>query len=120
MSTAERILTAITTEAIAAICQTIVDAIHPVQIIMFGSQADGTARPDSDLDLFIIHDLPLPSRQVRRQVGQLFLHRPFGMDLLVRSQEQVAANLADHNPFYTEHIFKRGVILYDRDHYTAG
>lgn len=107
-------LNQLTSNTIEYICQTIVAAIHPVKIILFGSQADGTATTESDLDLFIIHDLPLPSRQVRRQVGQLFLHRRFGLDLIVRNQEQIAANLADHNPFYTEHLFKRGVILYDR------
>jgi len=106
--------TALTPDSIADICQTIVAAIHPVKIIMFGSQADGTATADSDLDLFIIHDLPETSRRVRRQVGQLFLHRRFGLDVIVRNQEQVQMNLADHNPFYTEHIFKRGVILYER------
>lgn len=104
----------ITADVIEYVWRTIVEAVHPVKIIMFGSQADGTAEKDSDLDLFIIHDLPQPSRQVRRQLGQLFLHRRFGLDLIVRNREQVEANLADRNPFYTEHIFKRGVILYER------
>ena len=95
MNAIERKRTQLTPNAIADVCQKIVAAIHPVKIIMFGSQADGTATADSDLDLFIIHDLPETSRQVR-------------------NQEQVQMNLADHNPFYTEHIFKRGVILYER------
>lgn len=104
----------VTPDVIEYVWRTIVEAVHPVKIIMFGSQADGTAGKDSDLDLFIIHDLPQPSRQVRRQIGQLFLHRHFGLDLIVRNREQVEANLADRNPFYTEHIFKRGVVLYER------
>ena len=105
----------ITAEVIEYVWRTIVEAIHPVKIIMFGSQAEGSAGKESDLDVFVIHDLPQPSRQVRRQLGQLFLHRRFGLDLIVRNQEQVNANLEDRNPFYTEHIFKRGVVLYDRD-----
>jgi predicted nucleotidyltransferase len=116
MPTPSQTFTEITPKTIDAICRAIVEAIHPVKIILFGSHAEGTAEKDSDLDLFVIHDLPLPSRQVRRQLGQLFLHRRFGLDLIVRNQYQVDANVADGNPFYTEHIFKRGIVLYDREH----
>lgn len=105
----------ITPETIEYICKRIVEAIDPVKIILFGSYAEGRADKESDLDLFVIHDLPESSRKVRRKVGQLFLHRRFGLDLIVRNPEQVKANVDDNNPFYTEHIFRRGVILYDRE-----
>ena len=32
----------------------IVEELHPVQIWLFGSRAKGTARPDSDWDLFVV------------------------------------------------------------------
>ena len=105
----------VTPEVIEYVWRKIRDAINPVKIILFGSQAEGTSDKTSDLDLFVIHDLPQPSRQVRRQLDRLFLHRRFGLDVIVRNQEQVNLNLADNNPFYTEHVFKRGVILYDRE-----
>lgn len=120
MSSTKVALTKISPEVIEYIWQKIVDAINPVKIIMFGSQAEGTADKESDLDLFVIHDLPQSSRQVRRKLGQLFLHRRFGLDLIVRNQEQVNANVTDGNPFYTEHIFKRGVVLYDREQQNTG
>jgi predicted nucleotidyltransferase len=104
----------VTPDVIEYVRRTIVEAIHPVKIILFGSQAEGTATKESDLDVFVIHDLPQPSRQVRRQIDRLFLHRRFGLDLIVRNQAQVEANVVDHNPFYMEHLFKRGVILYER------
>jgi hypothetical protein len=56
----------------------------------------------------------LPDRQVRRQLENLFLGRRFGLDLIVRTPQEVAKNLADGNPFYTEHIFGRGIIAYRR------
>ena len=39
----------------------IAEAIHPAQIILFGSRATGNARPDSDLDLLVICDGTLPN-----------------------------------------------------------
>ncbi len=115
MQTTNDILRKLTPETIEYVWRKIVEVIHPVKIILFGSWAAGEAKKDSDLDLFVIHDLPESSRMVRRKVGRLFLHRRFGLDLIVRNQQQVDANVADRNPFYTEHIFKRGVVLYDRE-----
>ena len=34
----------------------LVDGLHPRAIILFGSQASGTSRPDSDYDLLVISD----------------------------------------------------------------
>lgn len=113
--TSPDILKSLTPETIEYVSQTIVEAIDPVKIILFGSWAEGRADAESDLDLFVIHDRPESSRNVRRKVGRLFLHRGFGLDLIVRNPKQVKANVEDNNPFYTEHILKRGVILYDRD-----
>ncbi len=114
MEATQMTTTEITPELIAQIQQRIVADIHPLKIIMFGSQASGNGSRESDLDLLIIHDTPQPSRQVRRQLERLFLQRRFGLDLFVRTAEEVALNLQDGNPFYTEHIFNRGVVLYDR------
>ena len=120
MSSTQVTLSELTPEVIEYVWRKIVDAIHPIKIILFGSQAEGTADKQSDLDLFVIHDLPESSRQVRRQLDRLFLHRRFDLDLMVRNQKQVDANVADGNPFYTEHIFKRGVVLYDREQQKTG
>lgn len=98
----------------------IVEAIDPEQIVLFGSHARGTARPDSDLDLLVVHDTPRTNRTVRRQLEHLFLDRRFGLDLLVRTPEEVAHNLADGNPFYTRHIFEEGTVLYERAQKEAG
>jgi predicted nucleotidyltransferase len=71
-------------ERIAHLCERIVEAVQPRQIVLFGSHAQEEARPGSDVDL------------------------------LVRTPEDVARNLADRNPFYTRHIFEEGTTLYER------
>lgn len=105
----------VTPAVIDYVCRRIVEAINPCQIVLFGSQVRGEAQVGSDLDLLVVHDTSATDRQVRRQLEKLFLNRRFGLDLIVRTPEEVARNLADGNPFYTEHIFNRGTILYKRE-----
>ncbi len=99
---------------IAHLREQIVEAVDPKQIVLFGSQAQGTARSDSDVDLLVVHDGSASNRTVRRQLEHLFLNRRFGLDLLVRTPDDVARNMADGNPFYTHHIFGKGKVLYER------
>ena len=104
----------VTPEVIDAVRRRIVAAINPQQIVMFGSQARGDATASSDIDLLVVQDTARSDREVRRHLERLLLDRRFGLDLIVRTPEEIALNLADGNPFYTEHIFTDGVVLYDR------
>ena len=110
----------VTPEIIDYVRQRIVEAIHPRQIILFGSLARGDAKGGGDLDLLVVHDTLQTDREVRRLLDRLFLDRRFGLDLIVRTPEGVAMNLADGNPFYTEHIFGEGIILYERETQETG
>lgn len=106
--------TEITPEIIELVTRRIVDAIRPQKIVLFGSQATGDAESESDLDLLVVHDSKRSDREARLFLDRLFLERRFGLDLLVRTPEEVSRNLADVNPFYTDHIFGRGIVLYER------
>ena len=55
----------------------------PAQIILFGSQARGDARPDSDVDLLVVFDRPVDKRELRVRVGRVLAQMPFGKDILV-------------------------------------
>lgn len=105
---------------IARIRDRIVEAMEPRQIVLFGSHARGGAHSGSDVDLLVVHDTGQTNRTVRRQLERLFLDRRFGLDLLVRTPEEVNRNLADGNPFYTRHIFGEGTVLYERPRQEAG
>ena len=104
----------ISPELIAYIVNKIVQAVTPQRIILFGSCARGEATPTSDLDLFVIQDSRASNRQVRREIECLLWGRRFGIDLIVRTSEEVARNVADGNPFYTRHLLQEGQVLYER------
>ena len=104
-------VTAVTPEVIADVTRRIVDAVDPQKIILFGSQARGDAVDGSDLDLLVIQDSSHSDREIRRRIERRLLDRRFGMDLIVRTPEEGAVNLADGNPCYTEHIFRDGMSL---------
>lgn len=107
-------VTHVTPEVIEAVKRRIVEAVNPRQIVMFGSLARGESTAGSDMDLLVVQDTSQSDREVRRSLERLLLDRRFGLDLIVRTPAEVALNLADGNPFYTEHIFGDGVVLYDR------
>lgn len=107
--------TRVTPEIIDYVWRQIVEAIHSLRIILFGSQARGEARGDSDLDLLVVHDSPRTNKDVHQQLEYLFWDRRFGLDLVVRKPEEVRWNIDDGNPFYTQHILKQGIVLYDRE-----
>ncbi len=104
----------ITPELIAYIVEKIVREIEPEKIILFGSHARNDFRPDSDLDLLIIKEAGESSRIIRRKVDALLRGRRFAVDLLVRKPQEVEWNLKAQNPFYLNHIFKEGKVVYEK------
>lgn len=48
-------------KALQAVVQRLVDALQPLSIYLFGSRAEGRARPDSDFDLVVALDDEAPN-----------------------------------------------------------
>jgi len=71
------------------IIKLILQVIVPDKIILFGSQARGEARPDSDYDILVV----LLSNENELQVGKKIyrnmvnLNEPVGVDIIVKSPE---------------------------------
>jgi len=79
----------VTPAIIRRVVKTIVREFQPEKIILFGSQARGKPRWDSDLDILIIGESDL--RPVDRSVAvrMLFLDQGFPMDIIYYTPEQV-------------------------------
>jgi predicted nucleotidyltransferase len=115
MKTDEKLNTdKITPEIIEYIVNKIIYEIQPEKIILFGSYARGDFNSNSDVDLFIVKNGDESSRIMRRKIVSLFWGKKFSMDIIVRNQEEVNWNLRAKNPFYLNHIFKEGKVLYEK------
>jgi uncharacterized protein len=104
----------ITMSAIRALARRIVEGFQPEKIILFGSYAYGQPRPDSDVDLLVIMETTLRSRQQRLEISRALSPRPFPLDIVVRTPEEVAQRLALGDAFLDE-IISHGRVLYERN-----
>ena len=93
------------------------------RVILFGSQAQGRAAPDSDLDLLIVRDRDdLPRTHRQRVQLDLSVLRPlrglrqkYPMDIIVHTQAMYQRFLAGNSAFARE-IRHTGVTVYEAGH----
>ena len=103
-------LATIDDKLIRYVTDTIVEHFHPRRIVLFGSHARGDAHPDSDLDLLIEMETELPFYERMRRVSEVFGLRPFAMDVLVYTPEELDA-YSDWSFFRT--VRREGKVLYE-------
>src|SRR5260370_5786122 len=75
---------------IDSMVQRIVKKFHPEQIILFGSQARGDARPDSDVDLLVVMPVEGSVVDKRLEIRQALHDIPMPMDVVVTTPEDFA------------------------------
>jgi uncharacterized protein len=97
--------------AIRHVVDQIVSGFHPQKVILFGSYAYGTPRPDSDVDLLVIMDTELSElTQSSAICRQTDYH--FGLDLIVITPQNLAKRIEWGDSFLKE-IIRRGAVLYE-------
>ena len=103
----------ISLRSLRRVIRQIVEGVHPLRVVLFGSHAYGTPRRDSDVDLLVV--MQSKKRPVERavEVSKVLQFYPFPMDILVRTPQEIRCRLRMGDPFYRE-IIKRGKILYER------
>ena len=90
----------------------IVKEHRPEKIILFGSYARGNPGPDSDVDLFIIKETT-NTRETARSINRLLFPRPFPIDLIVYTPEQLKKRM-NIEDFFVSDIINKGKILYEK------
>jgi predicted nucleotidyltransferase len=90
----------------------IVEKFDPVQIILFGSYARGTAGPDSDVDLLVV--MPVAGSKMEKTVEIRLVLRGMGLakDVIVVTPEEVQ-KYRDVIGTIIYPAFREGKILYE-------
>lgn len=101
----------LTDSDIQQIASTIEEAVHPVQVLLFGSYAEGTATEDSDLDLLVVMESTEPRYKRGAYLRGLFWPPKAPMDILVYTPEEVNRWNGVPNHVLTN-AFKTGRVLY--------
>ncbi len=78
-------------EVIAEMTRRIVEQSDPLQVILFGSQARGDARPDSDVDLLVVFPKVENNRQMRVNIRNVLSDLPIAKDIIVTTPAEIAA-----------------------------
>jgi predicted nucleotidyltransferase len=74
---------------ITQMVQKIVAAFAPVAVVLFGSHARGTARPDSDVDLLVVMPVQGAVRAAVSKIYGVLRDRTVPVDVVVVTPEQV-------------------------------
>ena len=90
------------------------EALQPERIVLFGSQAYGRPSPESDVDLLIVMNSDERPAARAARVSRLLRPRPFPIDALVRTPEEIKHRLEMGDQFIRM-ILERGRVLYERD-----
>lgn len=106
--------TQIPREAILRLVEQIAVLFQPQKIILFGSYAYGTPKPESDVDLLVIMDTRLSEIEQAAAICRKIPYR-FGLDLIVCTPERLQQRLEWGDSFLKE-IIQRGIILYESPH----
>jgi predicted nucleotidyltransferase len=98
---------------IRAVARRIARLFRPEKIILFGSYATGTPGPDSDVDLLVVMETPLSSRQQRLAISRALSPRPFPMDIVVRTPQEIQRRVTAGD-FFLREIMATGKVLYEQ------
>ena len=94
---------ALTPATVIVAIERVVTACQPLAIFAFGSRVYGHARPDSDLDLFVLLPTTIADASaLRRRLRALLADLPFSKDILVSDVETYSHTCTRLNSVYQD------------------
>jgi predicted nucleotidyltransferase len=87
--------------------------LRPARIILFGSYANGTPTQDSDVDLLVVMNTTASLKDRHLAVCRLLRPRPFPVDILVRTPQEIKRALG-RGDFFIQEIVTQGRVLYEQ------
>jgi predicted nucleotidyltransferase len=91
----------------------IVRRFHPERIILFGSQARGEARPDSDADLIVVMSEASDPRAIAREINATLRGIPLATDILVTTPERLVEDTDLIGTVFRPAV-REGITIYSR------
>ena len=105
--------TPVTGQALSDIVQRIVDGLRPEKIILFGSYGYGSPTENSDVDLLVIMETSSRPADRYLAVSRLLRPRPFPLDILVKTPDEISQAL-EKGDFFIRELMSKGQTLYER------
>lgn len=102
-----------TPEVIPVMTDRIVRAFQPLRVILFGSQARGDARADSDVDLLVVLADMTNTRQAAVAIRRVLADLPICKDIVVTTPTEIVqrGNLIGT---VLRQALREGKVLYER------
>jgi len=90
----------------------IIQGYNPEKIILFGSQANGKSKPNSDIDLAVIKRTNSTFSQRLKQIAQVIKSWE-ALDILIYTPKEWKDAINDNNYFIKE-ISQTGKVIYEK------
>ncbi len=103
--------TAFADPLVERVVSTIAENVRPDKIILFGSRANGTAQPDSDIDLVVVYSGPKSKQEMQVEIRRLFHSPGFSMDLFIMTPDELESRKRFANSLARE-VSETGVVCY--------
>ncbi|MBF0539005.1 MAG: nucleotidyltransferase domain-containing protein [Nitrospirae bacterium] len=109
-------MTTVTEEVLREIVKAIVETVHPLKVILFGSYARGHDRPGSDIDILVVEEEPFGTGRSRiKRIGNIYRSLPpylIPIDVVLYSKDEFDT-WKDGINHVIARAYREGKVLYE-------
>lgn len=104
----------ISDEILLKIKERLVDGFHPEKILLFGSQARGTADKRSDIDILVVCPIKVKRRHLMLEMDRALSGLDNAFDILILTPEEFQRDSRIPGTV-GRYAYKEGKVLYERN-----